>query len=76
MDRAKVFNTGRSQAVRLPKEYRFDVDEVYVARLGQMVILYPPGKGWDLMASSLGHFTDDFMVERDQPARAEQRAEL
>ncbi len=38
---AKVFMSGRSQAVRLPKEYRFDTDEVYVTRQGQNIIISP-----------------------------------
>lgn len=46
-DRAKVFWTGRSQAVRLPKEFRFDVDEVSIRKAGRMVILEPVEKpGW------------------------------
>jgi len=75
MDRAKVFTTGRSQAVRLPKEYRFDADEVCIARLDDMVILYPRGKGWDLLERGLRRFTEDFMAERNQPAKAEDRDE-
>jgi len=38
---AKVFTTGRSQAVRLPKEFRFDTPEVYIERKGDAVILRP-----------------------------------
>lgn len=41
LDTAKVFKTGRSQAVRLPKEYRFDTDEVTIERVGNAVILRP-----------------------------------
>jgi antitoxin VapB len=44
MDIAKIFENGRSQAVRLPKEYRFDTDEVYVSKEGDKVILYPKPK--------------------------------
>ena len=73
---AKVFESGRSQAVRLPKECRFDVDEVFAARIDDMVILYPKDKGWELLERGIERFTEDFMSERDQPARPEQRASL
>ena len=76
MDTAKVFVTGRSQAVRLPKEYRFDADEVCITRSGDMVILFPRHKGWSLLERALSNFTDDFMAERDQPPEAEERDEL
>ena len=36
---AKIFMNGRSQAVRLPKEYRFDTDEVYITKQGSSVII-------------------------------------
>ncbi len=76
MDTAKVFTNGRSQAVRLPKAYRFDVDEVAVTRIGDLVILYPRVKGWDLLARGIEGFTDDFMAKRRQPRRAERRKAL
>ncbi len=63
MEKAKVFTNGRSQAVRLPKEYRFDTDEVFINKIGDMVILMPLdslGKAFDLGSSLL---TDDFMTE-------------
>jgi antitoxin VapB len=48
IDVAKVFENGRSQAVRLPKEYRFDTDEVFVFREGNKVVLSPkPSVTWE-----------------------------
>ncbi|NOZ74221.1 MAG: AbrB/MazE/SpoVT family DNA-binding domain-containing protein, partial [FCB group bacterium] len=41
METAKIFSNGRSQAVRLPRKYRFDDKEVYIKRLGNTVILIP-----------------------------------
>ena len=76
MDTAKVFVTGRSQAVRLPKAYRFDTDEVCITRVDDMVILYPRKKGWDLLERGIRGFTEDFLAERDQPVEAEQREAL
>jgi antitoxin VapB len=70
MPTAKVFKTGRSQAVRLPKEYRFSGRQVRIARIDDMVILYAPKKGWTLLERAIGRFTKDFMAGRDQPARA------
>lgn len=76
MNTAKVFATGRSQAVRLPKECRFDTDEVFVAKIDDMVILYPRKKGWDLLERGIRQFTDDFMADRNQPAESDKRADL
>jgi len=60
METAKLFQNGQSQAVRLPKEYRFAGNEVGVTRMGELVVLYPKEKRDELFFSSLGHFTDDF----------------
>ena len=73
---AKLFINGRSQAVRLPKEYRFAEDVVFITKVDDMVILYPRRKGWDLLAKGIKRFTDDFMADRDQPAGAEERPHL
>jgi antitoxin VapB len=76
MDTAKVFTNGRSQAVRLPRAYRFEDDEVCITRVDDMVILYPRRKGWDLLARGIERFTGDFMADRDQPAEIDKRQEL
>lgn len=60
MTTAKLFKNGQSQAVRLPKEYRFVGSEVGVTRLGELVVLYPKEQRDNLFFSSLGNFTDDF----------------
>ena len=70
MDTAKLFMNGQSQAVRLPKEYRFSGDEVTIARFGELVVLCPKGKEETLFFSSLGNFTDDFF-DCVESARAE-----
>lgn len=73
---AKVFRSGNSQAVRLPKEFRFDVDEVEVTREGDAIILRPHSGGvkpWGslLAALELG-FSDDFLADgREQPPMQE-----
>ena len=76
MNTAKVFRTGRSQAIRLPKEFRFKESEVVINRIGDLVVLFPRKKGWDILAKSLGAFSDDFMAERNQPRKAERRKAL
>jgi antitoxin VapB len=73
MDIAKVFANGRSQAVRLPKEFRFDEDEVYVTRLGSAVVLMPKKGSWDVLFDALDGFSDDFMETRDQPEHQQER---
>jgi antitoxin VapB len=76
MNTAKIFVTGRSQAVRLPKEFRFDAEEVCVAKVDDMVILYPRDKGWDLLERGLERFTEDYMHRRELPGPAERRKAL
>ena len=73
---AKIFKNGSSQAIRLPKEFRFEDDEVYVKRIGSAVLVFPKDKAWDLMAGAIGKFDDDFMHERNQPAESEEREPL
>ena len=67
VDTAKVFETGRSQAVRLPKKYRFSVNEVAVQQLGDAVLLVPKGSEWNVFMDGLNGFTSDiFEGGRDQ----------
>jgi len=54
---AKIFMNGRSQAVRLPKEYRFDTDEVYVTKQGQNIIISPKKTTWDEFFNSIPPLT-------------------
>jgi antitoxin VapB len=72
---AKLFKNGQSQAVRLPKEFRFDGDFVYVKKSGNAVILIPAREAWAALVDSLDKFSDDFMTERNQP-RAQKRKAL
>ena len=75
MQTAKLFTNGRSQAVRLPKNCRFTEreKEVYVHKMEGMVVLIPKKDPWGGMLRSLERFTDDFMENRAQPARPDQR---
>lgn len=64
---AKVFKNGPSQAVRLPKEFRFDEDEVFIRRVGNAVVLLPISHPWEALVASLEMFTGDFLTSREQP---------
>ena len=67
MQTAKIFLNGRSQAVRLPKDFRFSDNDVYIKKIGKMVILLPKDDPWSTLFNSLEQFTDDFMDTRTQP---------
>lgn len=58
---AKVFENGRSQAVRLPKEYRFDTDEVAINKIGDIVLIIPKENKWESFLQSVDMFSEDFM---------------
>jgi antitoxin VapB len=67
MKTAKVFRNGQSQAVRLPKEFRFEDDRVFIKKTGNAVVLIPVRNSWDSLIQSLEMFSDDFMEIREQP---------
>ncbi len=71
MQTAKLFNNGRSQAVRLPKEFRFSGDDVYIKKYQGIVILLPKESPWNSLVDSLDRFSSDFMNERSQPNHQE-----
>ena len=73
MNTAKIFKTGRSQAVRLPKEYRFDTDEVGINKVGNVIVLYPRDSAWAPLLDASGNFSKDFMADRDQPTKQDKR---
>ena len=74
---AKLFMNGGSQAVRLPKEFRFEGDEVCIKRVGSVVVIYEKNRGWDLMREAIGQVTDDFFADgRDQGGPVEEREPL
>ena len=75
MCKAKLFENGRSQAVRLPKEYRFEGNEVEISKVGDIVLLIPKSSKWSGFLKSLDMFTNDFMEERNQEP-IEKRKEL
>ena len=72
METAKVFENGKSQAVRLPKKFRFNVDEVGVQKLGDAVLLGPKESLWNTFLDGLNSFTPDIFEDgRDQGTQEE-----
>jgi antitoxin VapB len=61
---AKVFQSGNSQAVRLPKEFRFDEDEVVIKKVGDAVMLFPKRYSQDVLKEALDELDPDFQLER------------
>ncbi|MGV6988990.1 antitoxin [Testudinibacter sp. P80/BLE/0925] len=72
---AKIFTSGRSQAVRLPKKYRFNSEEVAIRHFGNGVLLLPTDNPWLLMQEALDEFEPGFLLERAEQTEVE-REEL
>jgi len=69
MKTAKIFRSGNSQAVRIPKEFQLEGDEVEIQKKGDSLVLRPKKKSWALLVESLDKFTEDFMANgRKQPS--------
>jgi len=66
METVKIFQSGNSQAIRLPKKYRFEGNEALISKVGDAVIIFPQQKGWKNFFDNLEMFSDDFMVDRNQ----------
>ncbi|MFM8278322.1 MAG: antitoxin [Cyanobium sp.] len=75
MDTARLFQSGRSQAVRLPKAYRFSGTEVIVKHFGNGVLLLPIEDPWQTLEAGLAAFEPGFQLNREQPEQ-QQRQEL
>lgn len=76
MTTAKIFENGRSQAVRLPKEYRFSEDEVFVNKIGEIVMLIPKSLKWNGLLNGMNMFSDDFMANGREEQPEQEREEL
>ncbi len=76
MDTAKVFWSGRSQAVRLPRAFRVDGREVRIRRRGRTIVLEPVPESWEWLDALAGGVEEDFVsAVREQPTVSE-RPEL
>lgn len=77
MKTAKLFINGRSQAVRLPKIYRFEGNEVYIKKVDGGVLLIPKNQSmWDVWEKNLMKYEEPFMTERNQPKLQQKRESL
>jgi len=76
MKTTKVFRSGNSQAVRIPKEFHIEDDEVEIRREGDAIVLKPRRRCWAALFDSLDKFTEDFMAEgrKQRPAQKRRRA--
>jgi antitoxin VapB len=75
MQTAKIFQNGRSQAVRLPKEFQFRGNEVYIQKHGDAVLLFPHEKLWEIFIEGINEFSDDFMdTGREQGQNQERQS--
>ncbi len=74
MKSAKLFKNGESQAVRLPKEFRFRGKVVFIKKQGNAVVLIPEEHSWETLIESTKKFTKDFMIERNQPPMQERES--
>jgi antitoxin VapB len=73
---AKLFWSGRSQAVRLPKEFRFDGKEVRIRKRGNAVILEPIADDWTWLDAIVGKLDDDVVAAVNEPVPQQERPEL
>jgi antitoxin VapB len=76
MQTARLFSNGRSQAVRLPKEYQFKGEDVYIHKVGDAVILFPADKQWETFLHGLSSFSDDFFADQRDQGTDQNREEL
>jgi antitoxin VapB len=76
MTKAKVFKSGNSQAVRLPKQFRFQVDEVEILRRGNEIVLKEPRRNLIQAFAALGAMPEDFMAEGRQDQIPQKREAL
>ena len=76
MQTAKLFWSGRSQAVRLPKAFRFDGKEVRIRKHGNQVILEPIADDWAWLDALVGEFDEDFIAALNEQPPQQERPEL
>ncbi len=76
METAKIFWSGRSQAIRLPKSFRFDTDEVRIRRHGNAVILEPIAHDWAWLEQVAGALDNDFVLAVEEQPQFQERPEL
>ena len=76
METAKLFRNGGSQAVRLPRAYCFEGNDVLIQKAGEAIVLFPKNKEWEIFLQGLYGFTDDFLAEGRIQDEPQERAAL
>ena len=76
MQSAKIFQNGRSQAVRLPKEFQFMDEEVFIQKHGDAVILVPHDKAWEVFLDGLNSFSDDYLAGGREQGQDQEREQI
>jgi antitoxin VapB len=76
MSMARTFTTGRSQAIRIPKEYRLPDEDIFINQIGSTITLTPVSKLKESFIKGLQMFTDDFMQDGRPPQITSKREEL
>ncbi len=71
---AKIFINGKSQAIRIPKEFRLPGTKAFIKKHGNTIVIMPyNSKPWENLFNSLTKFSEDFMVDRNQPSKQQHR---
>jgi antitoxin VapB len=68
METTKLLMNDDSQSVLLPKEFKIEGSEVYIKRIGNVIVLIPQENPWQALFDSLNLFSEDFMESREQPS--------
>jgi antitoxin VapB len=76
MQTAKLFQNGRSQAVRLPKEFQFTGDDVVIQKHGDAVLLVSKENAWEVFMEGINGFSDDFMLTGREQGTNQERESL
>ena len=76
MKTAKVFKSGNSQAIRLPKEFQFRGSEVYIKKMGNCAVLIPKDDPWKIVEESVGKFTKDVFEGGREQSPSQEREGL
>lgn len=76
METAKLFWSGRSQAVRLPKAFRFEGEAVRIRRQGKAVVLEPIARDWSWLDNDLGPFDQDMIDATEEPVPQQERPDV
>ena len=72
----RTFKSGNSQAVRIPKEYQIDSDELFINKIGNAIVIFPKNDPWKIFKESLADFSDDYFLDgRNQPEMQKRETE-